>query len=170
MKTIQLLLITSLLSLYSAGGLHAQNVRSGDMAPHFTINTLSGKPFSLGTHKGKVVLVNFFSTVCRWCIKELPKLEQEVLLKYGTRSDFRMITIARGQDKATVGKFIRQRKLNLPVAYDPQQRVFRKYAEKMIPRTYVIGKDGKIKDVLVGYTEAAFQKLLKVIDNELSHK
>ncbi|OJJ19894.1 hypothetical protein BKI52_15550 [marine bacterium AO1-C] len=166
MKRNQLLLMTGLLSLLWISNLNAQNARSGDIAPHFTINTISGKSFSLDAHKGKVVLVNFFSTVCRWCIKELPKLEKDVFLKYRKRNDFQIIAVARGQQKSTVEKFIRQRQLTLPVAYDPQQHVFRKYAEKMIPRTYVIGKDGKIKQVLVGYTEAEFKQLLKVIEYE----
>jgi len=169
MRKIQLLLIVGLLSLGWISSLNAQNAHLGDAAPYFTINTVLGKPFSLAAHKGKVVLVNFFATICPSCIKELPKLEQAVFLKYKKRTDFRMIAIARGQDKATVDKFIRQRKLTLPVAYDPNQRIFRKYAEKMIPRTYLIGKDGKIKNVLVGYTKTAFQKLLKVIDHELKN-
>lgn len=167
MNKIQYLFIVSLLCLFLIDHTQAQNAKVGTLAPDFSTQTLTGQRFSLYKQRGKVVVINFFTTACPWCLKELPHLEKEVFLKYKDRTDFQMIAIARGQNKAVVKQFVAQKKFRLPFASDPHQAIFKKYAKKMIPRTYVIGKDGKIKKILVGYTKPAFQELLKVISQEL---
>lgn len=171
MKNTYTIMLISLFGLCLFGCANAQQKQAkgetGRLAPDFTTVTLSGKAFTLKKQRGKVVFVNFFATYCPGCVKEMSHIEKELYLKYKNRADFAMISIARGQDNAIVEKFVKNKKITFPTAADPQQLVFSKYAEKMIPRNYVIGKDGKIKLISVGYTNAKFKELLKTIDQEL---
>src|SRR6185503_17968602 len=52
--------------------------KPGDTAAPFVASDLADKQVSLADLKGKVVLLNFFSTRCANCAKEAPKLEKEL--------------------------------------------------------------------------------------------
>ena len=41
-------------------------------APEFTVTDVEGKPFTLASHKGKVVLLDFWAIACGGCKLELP--------------------------------------------------------------------------------------------------
>ncbi len=48
----------------------------GCLAPDFAAELLSGETFRLSEHRGRVVILNFWSTTCAPCIEELPFFEQ----------------------------------------------------------------------------------------------
>src|SRR5262245_13875071 len=52
--------------------------KPGDTVGNIVASDLSDKKVSLEELKGKVVLLNFFSTRCANCAKEAPKLEKEI--------------------------------------------------------------------------------------------
>jgi peroxiredoxin len=142
-------------------------VKPGDKAPDFTCQPITGEEFSLGKQQGTVVLVNFFATWCGPCLAELPHLEKEVLKKYGDRKDFKLIVIGREHSAAELEKFAKEQKLSLPLAPDPKREIYGKYAEKYIPRNFLVGKDGRIKRASVGYTETTFQEIVQALEEEL---
>jgi peroxiredoxin len=139
----------------------------GEKAPDFTCKPITGDEFSLGKQQGKVVLVNFFATWCGPCLAELPHLETEILKKYGDRQDFKLIVIGREHSAEEVEKFAKEKKLAVPMAPDPKREIYGKYAEKYIPRNFVVGKDGKIKLASVGYSETSFHEIVQTLEKEL---
>jgi peroxiredoxin len=143
-------------------------VKVGEKAPDFTCQALGGDEFALSKLKGKVVVVNFFATWCGPCMMEMPHLEKEVYSKYKDRKDFGLIAIGREHGTAELEKFKREKGYTLPMAPDPKREAYGKYAEKYIPRTFVVGKDGILKLATVGYTEAEFKDLLKTVEAELA--
>lgn len=50
-------------------------------APAFTLPDLAGKQVSLSDFKGKWVIIDFWGSWCRWCIKGFPELK-EIAAKY----------------------------------------------------------------------------------------
>jgi peroxiredoxin len=142
-------------------------VKVGDKAPDFTCKLSTGEEFSLGAQQGSVVLVNFFATWCGPCVAELPHLEKEIIKKYGDRKDFKLIVIGREHNAEELEKFAKEKKLALPMAPDAKREIYGKYAEKYIPRNFVVGKDGKIKLASVGYTENGLQEIVQTLDKEL---
>jgi peroxiredoxin len=142
-------------------------VKAGEKAPDFTCKPITGGEFSLGKQQGTVVLVNFFATWCGPCLAELPHLEKEVMKKYGDRKDFKLIVIGREHSAQELEKFAKEKKLSLPLVPDPKREIYGKYAEKYIPRNFIVGKDGRIKLASVGYTETSFQEIVRTLEKEL---
>ena len=76
----------------------------------------------------------------------------------------------RGQDQPPdeIMPFRKERGFTFPMASDPDRTVFRLFGNGGIPRSYVVGRDGQILFQSVGYTAAEFDKMKKVIEQELS--
>ena len=142
-------------------------VKVGDKAPDFTCKPIGGEEFSLGKQQGTVVMVNFFATWCGPCLAELPHLEKEIMKKYADRKDFKLIVIGREHTTEEIEKFAKEKNFSLSMAPDPKREIYGKYAEKYIPRNFIVGKDGKIKLVSVGYRETSFQEIVQTIEKEL---
>lgn len=53
-------------------------------APAFTLPDLAGKQVSLSDFKGKWVVIDFWGSWCRWCVKGFPELK-ELSAKYGDK-------------------------------------------------------------------------------------
>jgi peroxiredoxin len=50
-------------------------IEEGKPAPAFTANLIDGKPFSIESAKGQVVIINFWATWCPPCRQEMPAFE-----------------------------------------------------------------------------------------------
>lgn len=140
----------------------------GERMPLFTVKEISGKTFSMERERGKVVVVNLWATWCPPCRLEMPLLEKEIWEKYKGNPDFAMVAIARQQTDATIATFEKQhREFTYPLAYDPQRAVYNKFAAAGIPRSYVVGKDGRIVFQSLGYETGDIQKLNAAIAKAL---
>ena len=141
-------------------------VKEGDKAPNFTVEMIDGKKITLSELKGKVVVVNFWATWCPPCRQELKVVEKELINRFKGK-DFVFLPISRGEQAKTVEAFREQNGYTFPMGLDPMQEIYKKYASNYIPRTFVVGKDGKIIYVSVGYTPEEFGQMVKTIEKAL---
>lgn len=141
-------------------------VKVGDKAADFTVEMLDGKQITLSKLKGKVVLVNFWATWCPPCREELKHVQKEIIDRFKGK-DFVFLPISRGEKKATVEAFREKAGYTFPMGLDPKQSIFKLFASNYIPRNFLIGKDGKIVYLSVGYDEKEFKELISAIDNAL---
>lgn len=141
---------------------------TGEQMPDFSFTTLGGKPSKLSDLKGKVVFVNFWATWCPPCRVEMPRMEKEIWRRYKSSPDFFMVAVAREQTESEIAPFAKENGYTFPLASDPHREVFRLFGSGGIPRSYVVGRDGRILFQSMGYTAAEFEELKKVIDRELS--
>lgn len=140
----------------------------GERMPAFTVKEVSGKTFRMASERGKVVVVNLWATWCPPCRLEMPRLEKEIWDKYKGNPDFAMVAIARQQTRATIATFEKQNpEFTYPLAYDPQRAVYSQFAAAGIPRSYVVGKDGKIVFQSLGYEKGEIHKLNAAIAKAL---
>ena len=149
-----------------ADGNEGNLTKKGQNAPDFTVTSLDGEQFKLSDLKGKVVLVNFFATWCGPCMKELPELEKQLWPRF-KNENFKMISIGREHTKAEMKKFQSAKKFTFPIAADPQRQVYAKYAEKYIPRNYIIDKEGKIIFQGKGFSQKELDEMMMIIEKAI---
>ena len=142
----------------------------GQPMPDFSFTPLGGKRTSLAELKGRVVYVNFWATWCGPCVEEMPRMEREVWKKYKSSPDFAMVAMAREQTEEEIRPFLKEHRLTFPVASDPQREVFRLFGSGGIPRSYVVGRDGRILFQSIGYDEGDFARMKSVIAKALARK
>lgn len=134
-------------------------------APAFAPESVAG-PHSakLSDLAGQVVVVEFWATWCGPCTASIPHLN-EWHEKFGKKG-LRIVGIS-SEDKATVEKFAREKKLKYTVAADPEGKVGGAYFVPAIPTVVVIDRKGVVRFVGVGGgsnlddAEAIFTKLLQ---------
>lgn len=144
-------------------------VKVGAALPAFTLvadngNTLLSSP----SLKGKVVLVNFFATWCPPCQKELAAVQQTLWPKYKDNKNFVLLVIGREHTEAELQKYNEKKGFTFPLYPDKNRAVFGAFAKNLIPRSYLIGKDGKVKYATKGYTDEEFAELMEQIEKALN--
>ncbi|RCK77616.1 MAG: Thioredoxin [Ignavibacteriae bacterium] len=124
--------------------------------PYFELKDLNGKVVKSSEYQGKVILINFWATWCPPCKREIPDFID--LYKKYQKEDFVILGIALDDIKSVVD-FKSAYKINYPILIGDQE-VVRKYGNiRGIPTSFLIGKDGKIKQRYDGYrTREIFEK------------
>ena len=138
-------------------------IHAGDVAPDFTVQMLDGSRITLSDLRGKVVLINFWATWCPPCRQEMSHLQKDVIDRFAGK-DVVVLPISRGEERKTVENFLDKMGYTFPVGLDGDQSIYKKYASNYIPRSVVVGKDGKVVYVGVGYDE----EIAKAIDNAIT--
>jgi peroxiredoxin len=116
--------------------------------PDFTLPTLDGGFITLSNFKGKVVLINFWTTWCPPCREEMPSLER--LYRHFKHEDFTLLAVDIMENPKTVKRFARDYNLSFPILLDEKGEVSAKYAANAIPTTYFIDKQGKAVGKAIG--------------------
>ena len=141
-------------------------VKEGEVAPDFEITMFDGSVVKLADLKNKVVLLNFWATWCPPCRKELTRVEKDIIEKFKGQP-FVFLPVSRGEKRETVAEFREKMGYTFPMGLDPDSLNYKKYAVTYIPRNFLIGKDGKVVKASVGYDEAEFDELIKLIEQEI---
>jgi thiol-disulfide isomerase/thioredoxin len=118
--------------------------------PPISFSDGTGKALSLADFKGQVVLVNFWATWCAPCVREMPSLDR-LQAKLGGK-DFAVVDIALDrQGKEAVQPYFTQNGLDhLGIYLDPKGESFRAWSGRGVPTSFLIGRDGRSRGVLVG--------------------
>jgi len=107
----------------------------------------------LSDYKGKVIVLNFWATWCPPCRKEIPALS-EIANDYRDK-DFEMIGISVDQNPQALVNFLKSNSISYKVLHEAGG-LLEKYmavagqGQGVIPQTYVIDKDGKVVETIVG--------------------
>jgi thiol-disulfide isomerase/thioredoxin len=134
----------TLLLLLISGFATAQTTR----APTLDLRDINGRAFRLSDYRGKVVLLNFWATWCPPCRAEIPEL---ITWQRTYRQRLQVIGVTYPpQTLAEVRRFVSEAKVNYPVALGTKQMTLRFTKSEALPITIVIGKDGRIRDIIEG--------------------
>jgi len=130
-------------------------------APAWKLRTPDGREVSSTDFAGKVMVVNFWATWCPPCRAEIPDLI-ELQKKYGNEG-LVIVGISLDQDGAgVVGKFVEAKGINYPVVLGDDAVVAAFGGFEGIPTTFIIDRQGQIRDRLTGAdTAAGFEKRFK---------
>lgn len=142
-------------------------VKVGQAMPAFTIVSDNGQKISSASLKGKVILVNLFATWCPPCQKELAEVQKTLWPKYKDNKDFVLLVIGREHTDADLLKYNEKKGFTFPLYPDKNRAIFNAFAKNLIPRSYLIGKDGKVIYASKGYSEEDFAELMSQIETAL---
>jgi peroxiredoxin len=140
-------------------------LKPGIKAPQFTLADEKDNEYRLSDYLGKVVLIDFWGTWCKWCIKSMPEL-QKIYDKYKDKGVILLGVSCSEPHGADPRKFMDDNKYNYQLLVQGDE-VAKSYKVSGYPELYVIGKDGIIKDMINGYYPDLFDKLSRIIDAEL---
>ena len=141
-------------------------VQLGQIVPDFKVETVDGENIRISDLKGKVVLLNLFATGCGYCLAELPELQKTILPKFQDK-DYFQLSIGREHTKEELLKFLKEKELTIPMAPDPERKIYSLFAKMYIPRNIVIGKDGKIAYLDMGFSEEKSEALIQAIEEQM---
>ena len=152
--------------LASAGerGPHAS---IGKPVPAVELKLLSGESLKLADLQGKVVVLDFGATWCGPCVQGLPKVA-EITAKRRERG-LVFVAIDVGETQAVVEAFLAKKALQVPVALGGDT-LGPQFGVAGIPHTVVVGRDGVVRAVNIGFGAGAEQELEVAIDAALAAK
>lgn len=125
-------------------------VRVGDLAPTFSAFDSKGNSFNLNDWRGKIVVLNFFATWCGPCLTELPHLN-EMCRKYDGNEQIDFVVVGREETAETVREFHAVHEYLFHMLPDPDRVIYSQYAKEIIPRTYLIDRQGKVVVATFGF-------------------
>ena len=116
--------------------------------PTLELTTLDGGQYDLAAHRGKWVVVNFWATWCKPCIKEMPELSALDAM----REHVEVIGLAYDDiTPADIRAFLQKRPVAYPIAivdvYDPPKDFA---TPRGLPMTYLVGPDGRVAKKFLG--------------------
>ena len=145
-------------------------IKTGDIAPDFTVEMLDGRFLKLSDMKGKVVLLNFWATWCGPCMQEFSEIPEKIIKRFERKENFVFLPISRGENRETVqGKMNQLRRTGIifPVGLDSDKMIYESYAKMYIPRNFLINKNGEVVYTSIGYKEEEFAILADTIEELL---
>jgi cytochrome c-type biogenesis protein len=122
-------------------------------APDVEFQTLAGKPFHLKDLKGQVVLLNFWATYCIPCREEIPALNS---LQHDMQAQgLRIIGATLDDDADGVNAYQKEvRKFEYEVLLGGAD-ARTKFAQSVLPTTYLIDREGRIRQKVIGPRDRA---------------
>lgn len=107
----------------------------------FEAQFLDGAQRKLRDFGGKIVLVNFWATWCAPCKAEIPELLEVYREK---RAHFTIIGIAEASELDEVRSFVKEMKIDYPIALDPDGKIAMSYDIFGYPTSYLLAPDGAL--------------------------
>jgi len=133
-------------------------------APAWSLKDVDGKTVNFADFKGKVVVIDFWATWCPPCREEIPGYI-EMTKKHGKDG---LVIIGISLDQAGPGvvrSFIAKSGINYPIVMGDDATVAAFGGVEVIPTTFLIDREGLIRDKKVGMMAAAEyeKKILAVL-------
>jgi peroxiredoxin len=138
------------------------------LAPDFELPTLAGGTCRISSERGHVILIDFWGTDCPPCVAELKlvisQLADDASLH---KKGLRVWTVDAIDDTDTIRKFIAANHYHFTVVSNAGGAVTNRYPTGGIPTTYVIDRDGVVRNVLDGFGPTTEHELRADIDAAL---
>ena len=113
-------------------------------APDFTLPEQGGGEWKLSDHRGKVIVMNFWTVTCRPCIQEMPTIEllAEIVEPWG---DVEVVAVSTDRSWAEAETII-ARTSRITSLLDTERAVVNeKFGTKLFPETWIIDGDGVVR-------------------------
>ena len=121
---------------------------SGGAAPALALADLEGGRHRLADYRGRVVLINFWATWCAPCRDEMPSIQR--LKEKLAGKPFTVLAVNLDEPESRIRKFLSGMKLDFTILLDPGRKAAKAWNARILPASFIIGPDGRIRYSLVG--------------------
>jgi len=156
--------VLALSLLLLAPAIASGKLQVGDSPPDKLGRTSTGEHVRLADYRGKIVIISFWASWCGPCRRELPVLAS--IQEKATR-DKVVVLAVNWRQSADQFRSIKQilKKTELTLISDESGSAGRAYDVDAIPHMIVVGRDGKIASIHVGYSEAEIPQFVDEIND-----
>ena len=120
----------------------------GGATPPLALEDMGGRSHNLADYRGKVVLVNFWATWCEPCRAEMPSMDR--LRNSLKGKPFEVLAVNLAEPLARIEKFVDSMPLGFPLLRDRDGAAGKAWKAKLLPASFLIGRDGRIRYVAYG--------------------
>jgi peroxiredoxin len=118
----------------------------GSSAPDFTVKD-SDRTVRLQDLRGKIVILNFWTTWCPPCIEEMPSLSR---LQKQMGSTVTVLAVSTDDDNDAYHKFLKKYDIQFLTVNDPQKKSSDLYGTTAQPETFIIDPSGVVRRKFIG--------------------
>ncbi len=113
-------------------------------APEIELQDREGQPWRLADHRGKVVVLNFWSITCPPCLEELPSLE--LLAHLAERwGDVEVVAVSADEGWSAVSSVVPP-DTRLTHVFDPtREAITGQFGTRLFPETWIIDREGRVR-------------------------
>lgn len=143
--------------------------RKAARPPDFELARLDGGTERLSDHFGKdVVLVDFWATFCKPCLRSMPELDALYRSRKAQGFVVLGVSIDGPGSAADVQAAVSQLGVSFPILLDPESRAVTLYNPRAsAPFSVLIGRDGRVLAQREGYTTGSHDALERDVDAAL---
>jgi peroxiredoxin len=145
--------------------LHDTVVKAGDTAPNFSVQTDTGKTVTARDFGGKLLILNFWATWCAPCVQEVPSLDQ--LERQLGPKGLVVLGVSVDKDEKAYREFLTRFRVSYLTARDPAQVINTKYGTIQYPESYLIDRNGKVVEKVVGEANWSSDQMLDHVQSML---
>ncbi|MBI2945845.1 MAG: TlpA family protein disulfide reductase [Candidatus Wallbacteria bacterium] len=142
----------------------------GKPAPDFSGQDMDGKPLTLKSLAGRVVVLDFWATWCPPCVRAIPRVQD--LARRFEKKAVTVIGVNQDHDGAEpkIRRFLKEKGIRFRQKLDPQGEIGTRYGVTAIPCTVVIDPRGLVHHVQTGFSEESEEELVQMIESLLKTK
>jgi len=139
----------------------------GQPLADFTLGNLRGQPVQLSALRGTVVFLNVWATWCAPCVDEMPTIQR--LYERLQPRGLQVVTISLDAlGTQVVTPFMHKYQLTFPVLLDPQSTIERLYHTRGVPESFIVDKQGRLVEKVVGPRDWAHPQMLAMFEQLLA--
>jgi thiol-disulfide isomerase/thioredoxin len=137
----------------------------GKPAPEVEGDAVIGSGQVTNKQPGKVVVLDFWATYCKPCLKEFPRL-QSLQDRYSGKVS--VVGVSEDEEKDDVPPFVTRTGAKFSIVWDQGKKFGGKYSVDAMPSTFVIDGDGVVRFVHRGYHADEAEEIEKEVKQLLA--
>jgi peroxiredoxin len=123
-------------------------VNQGDPATAFSVQTDQGKTIAVNNFPGKVLVLNFWASWCKPCVDEMPSLNE--FARRMQPEGVTVLGVSVDHDAARYKQFLKDLNISFQTYRDEKGEIPASYGTFKYPETYIIDKQGKVVEKIIG--------------------
>lgn len=166
MKSTKFFSLVALVLLFQAVGIAQETEKNNPKLPNVNVKILDGKVFNVSelTNKGNPIIVSFWATWCKPCVKEMTTIA-DVYEDWQEETGvlFVAVSVDDARTSGNVNALVNGKGWEYLVLLDNNQDLKRAMNVNLIPHTFIIDGKGEVVWQHTAFTEGSELKLIELV-------